>query len=148
MSTYYIFRHPDFVPLVNNFTSPDIPPHAPSKATKSNGFNDLMIKSWVLYSYLLQNALSTVQDTSAGDIMQSWSQLLQELHDELGEREICGASNSLFIHHLLNTLVKVDNVAFRRAIYQCYHCLYGVHLAVTNCIPFYLLKQLIAFWIG
>lgn len=114
------------MPLVNNFTAPDMPPHTPSKATKSNGFNDLLIRSWVLHSYLLQHSVRGDKE-----IMSSWAQLLQELHDELGEREICGASKSLFIQHLLATLTRTDNMTFRREIYQCYHCLFGVHLAVS-----------------
>lgn len=37
----------------------------------------------------------------------------------------------IFLSHLMNTLTKSDDMHFRRDIYQCYHCLYGVHLAVS-----------------
>jgi hypothetical protein len=87
MSIIYIFRHPDFVPLVNNFTN-DMPPHKPARATKHNGFNDLTAKAWVLQSHLLQHA---IQDDK-GEIMVDWVELLQRYHDELGERQICGAA--------------------------------------------------------
>lgn len=131
MSTCYIFRHNDFVPLVNNFTTPDVPPHTPSKITKTNGFNDILIKSWVLQSHLIQRALTNSASIDNDDIIVTWAELLQELHDELGEREICGASKSVFIYHLMETLTRVNDNRFRREIYQCYHCLYGVHLAAS-----------------
>ncbi|KAI9478245.1 MAG: hypothetical protein EXX96DRAFT_570148 [Benjaminiella poitrasii] len=133
MSTYYIFRHPDFIPLVNNFTTPDMPPHRPSKITKSNIFNDIIVKSWVLQSYLFQHVLNKSNSTT-NDMMVTWAELLQELHDELGEREVCGAAKSIFLHHLLDTFMKVDDTSLRREIYQCYHCLYDVHLATESYI--------------
>jgi hypothetical protein len=139
MSTCYIFRHPDFVPLVNNFTTPDVPPHTPSKVTKSNGFNDIVIKSWVLQSRLIQHTLTNNTSLSSDDVVLTWAELLQELHDELGEREICGVSKSIFIHHLMETLTNVDDSTFRREIYQCYHCLYGVHLAVSTLYIYFLI---------
>lgn len=37
----------------------------------------------------------------------------------------------IFLTHLMATLTKADDTHFRRDIYQCYHCLYGVHLAVS-----------------
>lgn len=90
MSIYYIFRHPDFVPLVNNFTN-DLPPHKPAKSTKHNGFNDLMVQAWVLQTHLLQHA---IQDDK-GEVMISWVDVFQTLHDELGEREVCGAAKGI-----------------------------------------------------
>ncbi|KAI8639579.1 hypothetical protein BD408DRAFT_371457 [Parasitella parasitica] len=132
MSIYYIFRHPDFVPIVNNFTNPDVPPHAPSKITKMNGFNDILIKSWVLQSSLLQYTLKLNKDSVANNALIMWGELLQQLHDELGEREVCGAAKTIFVQHLMRTLGKADSTVFRREIYQCYHCLYGVHLAAES----------------
>ncbi|OBZ89568.1 Histone transcription regulator 3 [Choanephora cucurbitarum] len=132
MSIYYMFRHPDFVPFVNNFSSPDVPPHTPSKATKSNNFNGIIVKAWVLQSYLIQQVFEKATGEPANEIQRAWAELLHSLHDELGEREFCGASNSIFLHHVRETLAKVDDIAFRREIYQCYHCLYGVHLAAES----------------
>ncbi|KAI8378602.1 hypothetical protein BD560DRAFT_389864 [Blakeslea trispora] len=132
MSIYYMFRHPDFVPFVNNFSSPDVPPHTPSKATKANKFNAIIVKAWVLQSHLIQQALEDTKSQSTDELQRAWAELLHSLHDELGEREFCGASNSIFLHHVRETLVKVDDLAFRREIYQCYHCLYGVHLAAES----------------
>jgi hypothetical protein len=37
----------------------------------------------------------------------------------------------VFLHHLLNNLFETDSEAFRKDIYQCYHCIYGVHLGVS-----------------
>lgn len=95
MSIYYIFRHPDFVPLVNNFSTPDTPPHTPSKITKSNGFNDIMIKAWVIQSYLIQHTLHKYEEPTNG-ATGIWAELLKGLHDELGEREVCGAAKRKF----------------------------------------------------
>lgn len=36
-----------------------------------------------------------------------------------------------FLHHLLDCLIETDSQAFRKDIYQCYHCIYGVHLGVS-----------------
>lgn len=147
MSIYYIFRHPDFVPLVNNFSTPDVPPHTPSKITKSNGFNDIVAKSWVIQSYLVQHVIQHNKEPNTNGAIYTWAELLKELHEELGEREVCGAGKrkfiffitgfpysciyvGIFLSHLMTTLTKADDVQFRREIYQCYHCLYGVHLAV------------------
>jgi hypothetical protein len=158
MSIYYIFRHPDFVPLVNNFSTPDVPPHTPSKITKSNGFNDIMIKAWVLQSYLIQHVIQHNEVPNMNGAISTWAELLKELHEELGEREVCGAGKrkftsivqifffdihvhnlyyvGIFLSHLMTTLTKADDIQFRREIYQCYHCLYGVHLAVSSLLKY------------
>ncbi|KAI7893343.1 uncharacterized protein EV154DRAFT_501727 [Mucor mucedo] len=132
MSIYYIFRHPDFVPLVNNFSTPDVPPHTPSKVTKSNGFNDIVAKAWVLQSYLIQHVIQHNEERNTNGAIYTWAELLKELHEELGEREVCGAGKRIFLSHLMDTLTKADDLQFRREIYQCYHCLYGVHLAAES----------------
>ncbi|KAI8985349.1 hypothetical protein BDB01DRAFT_787727 [Pilobolus umbonatus] len=130
MSTYYIFRHPDFIPIVNNFSAPDQQPHTPSRITKLNGFNDLLTKAWTLQSYIVESSLATDPegDTSIG----IWADLLQELHDELGEREICGAGGNIFLVYIKDLLTKVNCIKYRRSIYQCYHCLYQIHLAADG----------------
>lgn len=38
----------------------------------------------------------------------------------------------IFLQHLIKMLSDVDVKSGRRGIYQCYHCLYGVHLAVST----------------
>lgn len=152
MSLHYVFRHPDFVPLVNNFSSPDSIPHTPSKITKSNRFNAIAVKSWVMYSLLMKREL-LVQSQDTKKIMLDWTKLLQELHDELGEREICCSSDGnymsfsfffsflkndffflldVFLYHLLENFFETDRKLFRKDIYQCYHCIYGVHLGVNR----------------
>ncbi|CAO3660434.1 unnamed protein product [Rhizopus stolonifer] len=131
MSLHYVFRHPDFVPLVNNFSSPDSIPHTPSKITKSNRFNAIAVKSWVMYSLLMKRELS-VQNQDTKKIMLDWTKLLQELHDELGEREICCSSDDVFLYHLLENFFETDRKLFRKDIYQCYHCIYGVHLGTDT----------------
>ncbi|KAI8967147.1 hypothetical protein BDF20DRAFT_901944, partial [Mycotypha africana] len=139
MTVYYLFRHPDFIPLVNNFTEPDVPQHRPSKTSKGNVFNQVIVKAWVCQSSLVQTKVrqqmqqqQQQQDVGMHAILSLGAEVMQELHDELGEREICDASNGIYLQHLLETLVKVDDKRFRRDIYQCYHCLYGVHLAAET----------------
>ncbi|KAG1031933.1 hypothetical protein G6F25_011708 [Rhizopus arrhizus] len=95
MTVYYIFRHPDFVPLVNNFSSPDSIPHTPSRITKANRFNAIVIKSWIIHSHLIKRELRA-QTRKTQKIMFDWVKLLQEFHDELGEREICCTSNGMW----------------------------------------------------
>ncbi|KAI8333838.1 hypothetical protein BC941DRAFT_106385 [Chlamydoabsidia padenii] len=121
----YTFRHPDFIPLVNNFSNPDVKPHVPSRKTKINSYNAVTTKLWVMTSTLAQRNIQKVGD---GDKMTSLANLLQNMHDELGEREVCGASKGIFLQHLIKLLSNVDFEDNRRGIYQCYHCLYGVHL--------------------
>ncbi|KAI8366707.1 uncharacterized protein BYT42DRAFT_587609 [Radiomyces spectabilis] len=130
-SLIYIFRHPDFIPLVNNFTVPDMAPHVPSQASKSNIYNDIITKTWTLISSLLQKFLQKSHQF-VSESLPVLADLLQTLHDELGEREICGASKGIFLTHLLGVLTKLDDAEYRRNIYQCYHCLYGVHLAAET----------------
>lgn len=94
MSIYYNFRHSDYVPFVNNFTNPEVPLHRPSKVTKSNGFNSILIKAWVLQSHLFQHVILNNEDPVENEVLSSWAKLLHDLHDDLGEREMCGAANS------------------------------------------------------
>ncbi|KAI8096895.1 uncharacterized protein BX664DRAFT_68541 [Halteromyces radiatus] len=122
----YTFRHPDFIPLVNNFSNPEMTPHVPSRKTKINSYNAVTTKSWVLVSTLAQQKIKYDNDENK---MVSLASLLQNMHDELGEREVCGASKGIFLQHLVQVLSEVDANNNRRGIYQCYHCLYGVHLA-------------------
>jgi hypothetical protein len=95
MSIFYVFRHPDFIPLVNNFKNQDVSPHTPSKTTRSNGFNNILIKSWVLESKLV-TYMHQKNKLVAPDFMPRWASLLQDVHDDLGERVICGAADSRF----------------------------------------------------
>jgi hypothetical protein len=94
MSIYFIFRHPDYIPFVNNFTNPDVPPHTPSKITRSNRFIDILIKGWVLQSHLFQHVVYNNNEPILNEVMISWAEILQQLHDELGERKVCGAAKS------------------------------------------------------
>ncbi|CAO3593379.1 unnamed protein product [Absidia cylindrospora] len=121
----YTFRHPDFIPLVNNFSNPDMTPHVPSKKTKINSYNAVATKSWVMISTLAQHRMTQENYKKK---LASLAILLQTMHDELGEREVCGASKGIFLQHLVELLSRVDVDEHRRGIYQCYHCLYGVHL--------------------
>ncbi|CAO3617860.1 unnamed protein product [Cunninghamella blakesleeana] len=125
---FYIFRHPDYIPLVNNFTIPDVPPHRPSERTKENFYNALTTKSWLLLSILIQ--LNSNNDKQKITLL---SELLQNMHDELGEREICRTSNGMFLRYIMKILtINDESDENRGGIYQCYHCLYGVHLTADG----------------
>lgn len=92
MTSQYMFRHPDFIPLVNNFVNPEAPIHAPSVTTKANGFNVLMVRLWVWISHMIRlYSDNEIQETDQqNEIQTQLSELLSDVHDDLGEREICG----------------------------------------------------------
>lgn len=92
MTVYYIFRHPDFIPLVNNFKIHGVEPHVPSQVTRSSSFNVVLVEIWVLLSTFIQESAYTNNDESAKAIKVKLAETLITLHDELGEREICGVS--------------------------------------------------------
>jgi hypothetical protein len=93
MTSQYMFRHPDFIPLVNNFVNPEAPIHAPSATTKANGFNVLMVRLWVWTSHMIrQYASNEVENLEQqNETQKQLAELLSDVHDDLGEREICGA---------------------------------------------------------
>ncbi|KAK4510606.1 uncharacterized protein ATC70_005037 [Mucor velutinosus] len=131
MGIYYIYRHPDFVPVVNNFN--DLPPHTPSKTSRVNGFNDILAKSWVLHSHLMLHMVKMNKDSVPEDTMVVWAEVLKDLHYELGEREICGSGKSILLQHMRAVFRQLDGPVFRLEFYQCYVCLYGVeHIPISG----------------
>lgn len=124
MSIYYIYRHPDFVPVVNNFN--DLPPHTPSKTSRVNGFNDIMAKTWVLHSHLMLHIIENNRESVPENAKVAWAEVLLELHFQLGEREICGSGKSILLQHMRAVFRQLHGPAFRLEFYQCYVCLYGV----------------------
>lgn len=130
MTIYYIYRHPDFVPVINNFN--DLPPHTPSKTSRVNGFNDILAKSWVLHSHLMLHMIETNKESVPENAMAVWAEVLKDLHLELGEREICGSGKATLLQHMGTVFRQLDDPVFRLEFYQCYRCLYGVeHLPVS-----------------
>ncbi|KAI8145939.1 hypothetical protein BJV82DRAFT_29849 [Fennellomyces sp. T-0311] len=127
MTMHYIFRHADFIPLVNNFAIPTADPHVPSQTTRNCRFNTIVANGWVLMATLVQHLIPDSNDSS--EIKCALADTLLSLHDELGEREICGVAKGAFLKYLLKLLTQENSTKYRRGIYQCYHCLYGVHLA-------------------
>lgn len=93
MTSQYMFRHPDFIPLVNNFVNPEAPIHAPSATTKSNGFNVLMVRLWVWISHMIRQYTANEIESpeQVNETQKQLAELLSDVHDDLGEREICGA---------------------------------------------------------
>ena len=108
MTVYYIFRHPDFIPLVNNFKIHGVEPHVPSQVTRSSSFNVVLVEIWVLLSTFMQDTANTTDDETAKTIKDKLAETLITLHDELGEREICGVSKGK--HYLLMTLFLLPNL--------------------------------------
>ncbi|KAI9312531.1 hypothetical protein BX666DRAFT_2031252 [Dichotomocladium elegans] len=132
MSIYYIFRHPDFIPLVNNFVNPGAEPHTPSNVTRASGFNIILVDVWVLTSMLIQRSIREHPSENSKNTKDKLLAALLTLHDELGEREICGVSKGIFLKHLLKLLTTEAKIKHRIGVYQCYHCLYGLHLAAES----------------
>ncbi|GAN06215.1 hypothetical protein MAM1_0115c05695 [Mucor ambiguus] len=131
MSIYYIYRHPDFVPVVNNFN--DLPPHTPSKTSRVNGFNDILAKSWVLHSHLMLHIIETNKESVPENAMVIWAEVLTDLHYQLGEREICSSGKSILLQHMRTVFRQLDGPVFRLEFYQCYVCLYGVeHIPISG----------------
>ncbi|KAI9007532.1 hypothetical protein CLU79DRAFT_778404 [Phycomyces nitens] len=128
MSIFYIYRHSDFIALISRYETPESVPHSPSEITKANSFNDTVMQAWVLLSILMHVELEEMPIYEA-DLATSLSTLLKDIHEELGEREICGSGNGIFLKHLLKVLPKSDDAEECASLYQCYHCLYGLLLA-------------------
>ncbi|KAF7726581.1 Histone transcription regulator 3 [Apophysomyces ossiformis] len=130
-SFIYIFRHPDFVPLVNNFPVQDNPPHVPSLKTKAGAFSAITAKIWAVQSMLIRWTIMQNPSIEA-ETLPALVEVLLATHEELGEREICGSAKGTFIKQLLELLIGTKDIEYRRSIYQCYHCLYGVHVAAEG----------------
>ncbi|KAL9554649.1 hypothetical protein MBANPS3_002732 [Mucor bainieri] len=131
MTIYYVYRHPDFVPVVNNFN--DMPPHTPSKTSRVNGFNDLLAKAWVLHSHLMLHLIEANAESVPENAVGLWADVLTDLHFQLGEREICGSGKSVLLQHMSTVFRRLDGPVFRLEFYQCYVCLYGVeHLPISG----------------
>ena len=92
MTMHYIFRHEDFIPIANNFVTPASDPHTPSKATRNCRFNTIVVNTWVLLSILIHRSVLDSDAASTSDVKSALTDVLLNLHDELGEREICGAA--------------------------------------------------------
>lgn len=131
MTVYYIFRHVDFLPLVSNYKASiteNVNQYMPSPLTRSGGFNRVVVNAWVIFSTVVQHAFEGKDPSFVDEAEYALVDLLMTMHDELGERSICSASNSIFLKHLLQVLLQGKNPQYRMGIYQCYLCLYGVLL--------------------
>ncbi|KAI7863344.1 hypothetical protein BDF14DRAFT_1845257 [Spinellus fusiger] len=127
MSIYYLYRHADFIALISRFTASDLPEHSPSAVTKKNPFNDTVVRLWVLQSILVHVSLNDLPIYES-DMVNHLSSLLKDLHEELGEREICSSADGIFLNYLVKTLPKTGDTEDLDSLYQCYHCLYGIIL--------------------
>ncbi|KAG1115147.1 hypothetical protein G6F42_014009 [Rhizopus arrhizus] len=110
MTIYYSYRHPDFVPIINNFN--DLPPHTPSKTSRVNGFNDILAKTWVLQSHLIMHIIKMNKDIVPENAMVAWAEVLKDLHEDLGEREVCGAGKAILMQHLRKVFSGLDDPVF------------------------------------
>lgn len=92
MAVQYVYRHPDFIPIANNFTTSSAEPHDPSNVTRSSRFNSIVINSWVLTSSLIQRSIPGDNTPASIKSKRTLVDTLISLHDELGERQICGVA--------------------------------------------------------
>ncbi|RUS19756.1 hypothetical protein BC937DRAFT_86969 [Endogone sp. FLAS-F59071] len=58
------------------------------------------------------------------------TELLDIVHDELGQRELCNEDDGIFLRSALKIFADAGRQTHRREIFQCYYCLYNVHLSV------------------
>ncbi|KAG2223646.1 hypothetical protein INT45_010005 [Circinella minor] len=126
MAVRYVYRHPDFIPIANNFTTSSAEPHEPSNVTRTSRFNSIVINSWVLTSTLIQKSIPNDNSTASIKSKHTLVDTLISLHDELGERQICGVAKGAFLKYLLKLPPQENNIKYKIGVFQCYHCLYGV----------------------
>ncbi|RUS26926.1 hypothetical protein BC938DRAFT_483927, partial [Jimgerdemannia flammicorona] len=63
------------------------------------------------------------------------TELLDIVHNELGDRELCNEDDGIFLRYALRMFADAGRQAHRREIFQCYDCMYGVHLSVDAEYP-------------
>ncbi|CAG8439328.1 6271_t:CDS:2 [Acaulospora morrowiae] len=94
----------------------------------SDPLNILCVRTWVLFSYLLKEKMI---DKLADD----FAEFLEVVHDQLGERHICGMDNGIFLKFVITALQYLHLKDYRFQEYQCCHCLYRVSLTVDSTPP-------------
>ena len=93
MAVQYVYRHQDFIPIANNFSTSTAEPHDTSNVTRSSRFNSIVINSWVLTSNIIQQSIPDDNTPASIESTRKLVGTLISLHDELGERQICGVAN-------------------------------------------------------
>ncbi|CAG8484411.1 1874_t:CDS:2 [Acaulospora colombiana] len=88
----------------------------------------LCVRTWVLFSYLIKERMV---DKLADD----FAEFLETVHDQLGDRHICGTDNGVFLKFVITTLQNLHPTDYRFQEYQCCHCLYRVSLTVDSTPP-------------
>lgn len=92
MTIIYTYRHPDFIHIVNNFSGSEM--HRPSLTTRNSKFNSIISTSWAVAASLIESAAHGREPAVKQVINDGIANVLAFIHDELGEREICGGCKS------------------------------------------------------
>ncbi|CAG8454217.1 3003_t:CDS:2 [Diversispora eburnea] len=90
--------------------------------------NILCVRTWILFSYLLKEKV-------ANKLADDFAEFLEIVHDQLGDRHICGIDNGNFLKLVISTLQILHPKDSRFQEYQCCHCLFRVSLSLDSTPP-------------
>ncbi|RHZ80542.1 hypothetical protein Glove_134g52 [Diversispora epigaea] len=90
--------------------------------------NILCVRTWILFSYLLKEKV-------ANKLADDFAEFLETVHDQLGDRHICGIDNGNFLKLVISTLQILHPKDSRFQEYQCCHCLFRVSLSLDSTPP-------------
>ncbi|CAB4489690.1 hypothetical protein RhiirA5_347587 [Rhizophagus irregularis] len=99
-----------------------------SEAELSEPLHILCVRTWILFYHLLKEKPSDLDE-------EDFAEFLVTVHDQLGERYICGADNGSFLKFCIKTFTELHPSENRVYEYQCCHCLYRVVLSVDTEFP-------------
>ncbi|GBB84189.1 hypothetical protein RclHR1_10810004 [Rhizophagus clarus] len=99
-----------------------------SEAELSEPLHILCVRTWILFYHLLMEKPSDLNE-------EDFAEFLVTVHDQLGERYICGADNGSFLKFCIKTFTELHPSENRVYEYQCCHCLYRVVLSVDTEFP-------------
>ncbi|RIA81291.1 YL1 nuclear protein [Glomus cerebriforme] len=99
-----------------------------AEAELSEPLHILCVRTWILFYHLLKEKPSDLDEDD-------FSEFLVTIHDQLGERYICGTDNGAFLKFCIKTFTELHPSENRVYEYQCCHCLYRVVLSVDTEVP-------------
>ncbi|CAI2186970.1 5099_t:CDS:10, partial [Funneliformis geosporum] len=98
-----------------------------AEAESSEHLHILCARTWILFYHLLKEKSSVSSE--------EFVEFLVTVHDQLGERYICGTDNGAFLKFCIKAFTELHPSENRIHEYQCCHCLYRVVLSVDTEVP-------------
>ncbi|CAG8465033.1 2308_t:CDS:10 [Funneliformis mosseae] len=98
-----------------------------AEAESSEPLHILCARTWILFYHLLKENSSVSSE--------EFVEFLVTVHDQLGERYICGTDNGAFLKFCIKAFTELHPSENRIHEYQCCHCLYRVVLSVDTEVP-------------